>query len=179
MILEKIQVKIPLPSAKTVLLTIVVVVYTMTLTTLAATLLTRNHNLHLPSFGTIYTIGYEIYGGDIIIKDGYPALDWGTTNVGNSTNRSFYLRSTSNIPTIPKLNITDWSFTSSDMPAPLPAANKINVTWNLNDTPIEPDQEVYVTTKLEIQIDPDFIKYLVDNRVTQFSFNMTIYPSKV
>jgi hypothetical protein len=93
-----------LPSTKTTLTIIVVVIYTITLTTLLATVLRTDHNLLMPSLGTIYALGFQVYGGNITTANEKPTLDWGTTYVGASTNVSFNILSRSNIDV--KMNMT-------------------------------------------------------------------------
>lgn len=172
--------KIVRPSKRTLLTIVVTVVCTIIVATLIATLFERHLDVRLPSFGTIRTMGYEAYEGDIIVQDGKPTIEWGRMLVGESANRSFYLRSISNVPTIARMNVTDWEFKNEQGNAtPPPPINSIEVNWNLNDTVINPNQEVYATFMVGIQADPAFIHYLVEKKVTQFNFVINIYGSDV
>lgn len=62
------------PSAKTVLLIIITIAYTITLTTLFASLLNSNYNILVPSIGTIRALGFEVYGGNITTTNEEPTL---------------------------------------------------------------------------------------------------------
>lgn len=166
-----------LPSFRTLLIIIVVVAYTLILSTVVTETLEQSRTLHIPSFATIYVLGYEAYGGDIALKDGNQTLDWGTIYVGTSTNLSFYLRSKSSTITTPTLNVTDWSFRNQqDQNVSLPPINNISITWNATAA-LTPNQEVYATLTMEIPSDNSFVNYLITNQVKTFSFEIQIYPS--
>lgn len=170
--------KIHFPCARTVLILIVTIVYTITLTTLFATVLSDYQNIRFSNFGKLYVRGYEVEDGDIKFVNGVPTLDWGTTNVGNSTRRHFTLHSLSNVPNEPILAYGNWNFTNSQgHDAPSPPVNSINVSWDLNNRTLNPGERVNVTVTLEIQIDITFIRHVADNNITGFGYDMFIYPS--
>lgn len=163
---------------KIVLLVIVVVVITVLVNTLVSMWLSRFHNWNVPSIGTIYAIDVEVYGGDIIQNGNQSYVDWGTVYPGTSTNRSFYIRSDSNIEIIPKLQLSNVTFLSpGEENVTDPLNNYMILTWNYNNTPLKPRQEVYVTLTLSVSSDIDFISFLINNNVTSFSFYIRIYPS--
>ena len=163
---------------KIVLLVITVVVITVLVHTLISVWLSRFHNWNVPSVGTIYAIGVEVYDGDLVQDGNQSYVDWGTVYPGISTNRSFYIRSDSNVeitPTLELLNVTFLSSEGENVTDPL--NNYMSLTWNYNNTPLTPLQEVYVTLTLSVSSDIDFINFLINNNVTSFSFNIHIYPS--
>lgn len=161
--------RILLPSAKTTLTIIVVAVYTITLTTLIASVLRTNHNLLIPGLGNIYTLGYEADN---------KTLDWGTIYVGTSTDRAINLTSKSSTMTTPFLNYGDWKF--NDIPVPTSLVNNMRLNWSLsNDTRIAPNQKINVTFTLTIEYDPTLVDYLINNTIRTFTFNITIHPSQV
>ena len=90
-----------LPSAKTTLTIIVVVIYTIVLTTLLASVLRTNHDLLMPGLGNIVALGYEADN---------KTLDWGTVYVGTSTDQAINLTSKSSTVTTPFLNYGNWKF---------------------------------------------------------------------
>jgi hypothetical protein len=168
--------KIRRPSTKTVLLIVVVVIFTIVLSTLVATLLDRSQNIHVPSFGTIYTLGYDAYGGDLTGTNGNRTVDWGTIFPGASVNRSFYLQSKSNVPTIPMLIVANWTFKNSQgQTIGLPQVN-ITITWNINGRVVNPDEAFYATLSMQVPNSAEFINYLVDDEVTAFSVDIQISP---
>lgn len=171
---------IPLPSIKTIMIIIVVVAYTIVLTSLTVSIIDGNTPFRMPTIGNIITTGYEAHGGNIQTIAENQTLDWGTIYIGASTNRSFILKNKSNIITTPQLNATDLIFKNQQgQPVDPPAVNNIIVNWTLNDTPLNPNEEVNVTITLTVRFDTTFIDYIVNNNVTTFSFDIVIQPSQV
>jgi hypothetical protein len=155
------------PSAKTTLTIIVVVIYTITLTTLLAAVLRTNHNLLMPSLGNIIALGYKVDN---------QTIDWGTVYVGTSTNRAINLTSKSNTVTTPFLNYGDLKFNNVSVPTSL--VGNVRLGWSLsNDTRIAPNQKINVTLTLTIEYDQTLVDYLINNMITTFSFEITIQPS--
>jgi len=161
-----------LPSAKTTLTIIVVVFYTIVLTTLLADLLRTSHTLLIPGLGNIVTLGYDVDNRTI---------DWSTVYVGTSTDHAINLTSRSNTVTTPELSYGNWVFKNAEnQPAPPPSVNNMTLSWSLNnDTQIEPNQKINVTLTLTVEYDPTFVDYLINNTITTFSFDIIIHPSQV
>ena len=173
--------RIPLPSAKTALTIIVVIIYTITLTSLFASILNNNRDFRMPSFGTIYTIGYDVYDGDIIMVNGNRTLNWTTIYVGSTITRSFLLKSASNTVTKPNFAYGNWTFRDEqDQKQPSPPLDNVTVNWNLSkDRLLNPNEVVNVTLTLKIEYNEEFIQHLITYNITTFSFDMAIYPSQV
>jgi hypothetical protein len=55
----------------------------------------------------------------------------------------------------------------------------ILIHWNYNGTLLSPAQEILVTVTLEVASDGDFIDFLIENEVTAFGFDITIFASGV
>jgi hypothetical protein len=164
--------------SKTVLLVIGVAAITLSLNILITTWLSSHHNQQFLSLGTIHTISVEAYGGDIIIKNGVDNVDWGTVYVGTSTNRSVFIRSKSNIPTTLTLEALNWTYTDPNGQKALPPnSTYMTLTWNYTNITIDPDQVIPVTLTLNVSSDTALIDYLITNHVTQFSFDIHIYPT--
>jgi len=141
--------------------------------------LSRFHNLKVPTIGTIYVIGVEVHGGNITTQNGKTYIDWSAIFLGESTNRSFYVNSTSNVEVVLKLEMASLTFLDSDGNNVTGANNNyLNLTWDYNNTPLSQYDEVYVTLTLSVSSDIDFIDFLVTNGVTGFSFDLHIYPSR-
>ncbi len=118
------------------------------------------------SYGKVYVTGAEVYGGDL---DG-TQLPWGVVYLGDSKSVSFYVRSDSNVPITLSLSITDW------MPSGI--SSYLNVSWNYNQTVIQPNQEIFLTLTLTTPLSQDFANYLISNNVNSFNFNIHIYSTK-
>jgi len=166
-------------SKKTIFLILIVAAMTITLTSAISIWLSRVNHLYIPSLGNIRTYGVEAYEGNIATIDGKQHIDWGTTYPGTLTNRSFYLRSKSNTETTLNLETANWTFQDSDgKNVTEPTNSYINLTWNYTNTPISPNEEIYVTLTLQASNSDSFINYLITNDVTEFSFDICIYASK-
>ena len=172
---------IPLPSIKTVMIIVVVVVYTIVLTSLVVSIIDGSNPLRVPTIGNMITIGYEARSGDIQTTGVNQTLDWGTIYIGASTNRSFILKNKSNVITTPELNATDWIFKDQQgQQVDPPAVNNIIVNLTLNPPPpLNPNEETNATITLTIRFDQTFIDYVVNNNVRTFSFDIIIQPSQV
>jgi hypothetical protein len=127
----------------------------------------------VPTTGTIKVQGLEIYGGDIKHDPEHDTVyvDWGELTLGASKNVTFYVKSTSNVDVELELNVTNW------MPAGI--NDYITIRWDYNGTLLSPTQEILVTLTLEVASDGDFIDFLIENEVTAFGFDITIFASGV
>jgi len=167
-------------SKKTLLLILAVAAITIVLTTTISMLLSGINHLHVPSFGTIHTLGVEAYGGDIKLKeDGTAYIDWGTIYPGTLKNCSLYIRSKSNIEAILKLETANWTFRDSGGKNVTSSTNSyMNLTWNYTGTLVSPGEEIYVTLTLRASPDMSFIEYILDKNVKEFSFDIYLYASE-
>jgi hypothetical protein len=129
----------------------------------------------IPARGTIDVRGLEIYGGDIITADsGSVYLYWGELTLGASKNASFYVLSNSNVNVTLGLNVTAWD--------PAGLEDYFNISWDYNGTELSsgPDREpIFVTLNLKVASSKEFIDFLIDNSVTSFGFDITVYASGV
>jgi hypothetical protein len=120
----------------------------------------------------------EAYGGNItIVQDGKQYIDWGTIYPGSLINRSFYVKSKSNMPVTLNLSILNITFKNSkgeNVSETLSLKDPLSLTWNYNNTLLKPNEEVYVTLTLKASSETIFIDYLVDNDVTEFVFNIVV-----
>ncbi len=89
--------------------------------------------------------------------------------VGASKNVTFYIRSTSNYKTTLKLNVTDWN--------PADVSDYMNLLWDYNGEKLDPGETIQVTLTLSIPSSPSFVRYLIDEKVQNFSFDIHIVAS--
>jgi len=124
----------------------------------------------VPTTGTLYVSGLEIYGGDIKSDSGNGSIDWGELSLGDSKNASFYVQSTSDIDVELGLNVTNWT--------PPGIEDYITISWDYNGTLLGPSSEaLLVTVSLDVSSSGDFIDFIVANEVTSFGFDITVYAS--
>lgn len=166
--------------SKLILLIAVVVLITLIFNFLIVTWFSNNNDgtngeeedRTITTTGEINVKGLEIYGGDITSESGKVYIDWGELTLGASKNASFYVLSTSNVNVTLGLNVTNW------MPAGM--EDYITISWDYNGTVLSPKHEpLSVIVNLSVASSREFIEFLVENSVTTFGFDMTIYASGV
>ena len=157
-------------SRKTILLIAIVATITLISNALIAIWLSKSFNIAVPSIGTISIRSVEAYGGDIKSINGVPTINWGTLQLGDSKNVSFYLRSTSNTQTRLTLNVIDWN--------PEGMKNYADLSWNYNGTQLAPKEEILVNFTLRTADTRDFANYIVSNNIKSYNFTMCIYAEK-
>lgn len=166
-------------SKKIIFLIIIVSAATLLISTVVSIWLNKFHNLRFPSLGTLRVVEVEAYDGNITIQDGNQILDWGAVYPGTLTNRSFYIKSISNIPVILNLTFSNLTFKNSreeNVTEPLPIMNPMTLTWNYDNRLLYLNDTIYVTLTLETTSDPSFIEYVINNDVKKFSFDIIIRP---
>lgn len=169
-------VKFPRPSNRTILLIIITAMITIAISAIASIWSNRTINLHVPSLGTIKTIGVEAYW-DKNLENKTETINWGTLWLGSSKNFTLYLRSVSNIETTLELSTANWTFRDSNnriVAEPSDSSPYMNLTWDYNETIVRPGETVQVTLTLSVDRSSDFIEFLVTNDVKEFSFDILI-----
>jgi hypothetical protein len=168
-----------LNSRKIILLIFAIVLITLLFNFLIASWVNNNTNNEtndrtISTTGSIYVRGLELYGGDIKSESGHEHIDWGELTLGTSKNASFYVRSTSNVDVKLALSVNNW------MPEGI--EDYIRISWDYNGTLLRSGADqvpLLVNVNLNVSSSGDFIDFIVENGVTSFGFNMTIYASGV
>jgi len=168
---------------KRLILIIIVSLLTIILKTSIYIWLSKYKKAYVPSIGTIRTINVKIYGGDLKGKDEHQYIDWGTIYPVKKTYRSFYIQSMSNVKTILKFETYNWIFRDLDGNIILnnsnnPSSFYFNIDWNYTDMPLEPKEIIFITFCLNTVSDASFINYLIEEKVTDFSFEIIISASE-
>jgi len=156
-------------SKKTILLILIVAILSIAITTTISIMLSNISNLHITSLGTIKTIGVEAYW-DPNCENTTERIDWGTMWPGSTENVTLYIRSVSNVKTTLHLN------TSNLNPANI--SEYLNLSWNYDETPLNPDGIIQVTLLLSASTDDSFSRYLIANKVKDFSLDIHIVASE-
>lgn len=160
---------------KTILLCTFISLATLVLSTIISIWLNRFHNLRMASFGTIRAIGVEVYGGDL----NETQINWGIVYPGILTNRSFYIKSKSNIPVtliIKQSNVTLLNSDGENVTSylPLPTTEALYLTWNYSGIVLNPEQVIHIIFTLSVSDSPNFLEFLVHNNIVEFSFDICI-----
>jgi len=130
---------------------------------------TNDNENNIPAKGTIYVKDLEIYGENIKSEAGKLYVDWGELYPGASTSTSFNVQIKSNVDVKLELNVTGWT--------PAKLGSYIKISWDYNGTQLSPQQELPVTLYLNIPSSEEFIRYLVENQITAFGFDININAS--
>ena len=149
---------------KTILLTLIVSVLSISITTTISIMLGNIDNLSISSFGNIRTIGVEAYW-DSNCENKTETIDWGTICPGSSQNVTLYIRNVSNIKTTLHLNISDLN--------PADISEYINLSWDYEGSSLNPKGIIRVSLILSAA-DESFIHYVVANNIKDFSITIHI-----
>jgi len=145
-----------------------------------AIMLDGNGVFRLPSVGYIHTVGLKAYW-DPTLQNETTQIDWGTVYPGSSNNVSFYLQSASNVPTTLQMTVANWTFRDANdtiILGPAGITPYMNLTWNLENNTLATHQTITATLTLSIDSSQDFLNFLINNNITQFSMDITIQANE-
>jgi hypothetical protein len=158
----------------TIFLILLVATATILVTAGIANWLSQHHNLRFPSLGTIHTIGVQAYA-DPTLQQEISQIQWGTIYLGTANNVTLYLQSTSNIPVTLINETANWTFLdAANTTVPSNTTAYMTLTWTYNGTLLNPNHTIPVTLTLHAHNTADFVRFLVNNHVTQFHFDIII-----
>lgn len=164
---------------RTLLILTAAILATILLQTTIAILLSTRSNFHLPSLGTIHTLNVEVYGKDIKEENGEKFLDWGILYSGTQTNRTFTVKSKSNVEGTLIIKAANWTLYNSKNETVLGPTDKIKYLTILppkqNTTILKPDETIELTLTLNVTASKEFIDYILENDVQTFTFDLHIY----
>ena len=98
-------------------------------------------------------------------------MDWGALTLGSIKNVEFYVKNALNVNVKLELQVNNW------MPAGID--DYLTIHWDNEGTVLTPTQEIPATVTLEVASDGGLIDFLVENEVTAFGFDITIFASSV
>jgi len=148
---------------KTILLVIIVAVVSITVSSLIAMHLSSFSNFSVPSFGTIKTMGVEVYW-DSNLSNKTERIDWGTSLPGSTKNVTLYIQSASNVEVTLKLNIDNWH--------PDDLSDYLSIFWDYNGESLAPDEITQVSLSLSTSSSTSLVRYLIDHNVQNFNFDI-------
>ena len=111
----------------------------------------------VPSNGTITTVNVGVYS-DSQCTQNCTSIDWGALYPGSSTTKTVYVKNTGTLPIT--LTITPQSW------VPTAASSALTLTWDQQNTILDPDQSTSATLTLTAASDT--------GSLTDFSFNIII-----
>jgi hypothetical protein len=149
---------------------------TLIVSGLVAIMLDGNSPLRLPSVGYIHTVGVKAYW-DTTLQNETRQINWGTVYPGSTNQVSFYLQSASNVPTTLQMTVANWTYKDANdtiILGPADTSPYVNLTWNCENETLASNQTITATLTLTIDISQEFLTYLVNNSMQQFSMDITI-----
>ncbi len=165
-------------SYKTLVLVAIVAVVSVAISSLVAIMLSHSDDeVYLPSLGTIKTIGVETYW-DQNGENRRENLTWNEIQIQklegdevkmNQVNTTLYVKSVSNIRVTLNMSVTDWN--------PVEISDYLTISWDYNETILNPREIIPVTMTLSASSSNAFINYLVENEITRFDVVIHIVAS--
>ena len=158
---------------ETVLVAATALIIIMVLVLISA-LITHNSPILLINVGKVHTLNVEVYGGNLTTINGELVLDWGTVYPGIKVNRTFYIKSKSNVEGTLIIKTGNWTFKNTETYTydKTEWMNIIEPPWN--ETKLKPNQEIFATITLNVTNSQEFIDWLIENEIKSFSFDITI-----
>lgn len=154
---------------KTLLLIVITSLTTVMTSSVASMWLNDFHNLTLPTIGTIKTVGVEAYW-DPHCENRPETIDWDTMWPGTTKNVTLYIRNVSNVKTTLQLSASNI--------IPTDISEYLNLSWNYDGTPLNPNEVIQVKLFLSTSDGKSFSQYLIDNDVTNFNIDIYILASE-
>jgi hypothetical protein len=165
-------------SYKTLVLVAIVAVVSVASTSLVAIMLSHSEDeIYLPSLATIKTIEVETYW-DPNGENRRENLTWNEIQIQkldgdevkmNQVNTTVYVKSVSNFRVTLNMSLTDWN--------PVEISDYLTISWDYNETILNPGEIIPVTMTLSASSSDAFINYLVENEITRFDVVIHIVAS--
>lgn len=141
----------------------VVIATAVGLTVLAvAFVVLLSFTISMSGTGTIASVGCKVYADEALTQE-ISAVDWGTLSPGGHSDVTFWVKSTSTVPTTLSLSTNTWN--------PAHAENHMSLTWTYNGNIIQPGAVEVVD--LTLNADSGIVN------VTDFSFNIVLTMTQV
>ena len=157
-------------SYKTLILVVFVAVFSIVGTSLVLTMDSNsNGDYFLSSDGKVQTLGVEAYS-DQTCGIEIEKISWDVLEPGGTINTTLYIKSVSNAPIFLDVNLTDWE--------PMELSNYIMLSSDYKNQPLNPNDVIEVTIMLSASSSDEFVDYLVQNQIQNFSVNVHFFGSQ-
>lgn len=163
-------------SRRTLLLVAIVTVVTLLLSAVVAVWLSNDGYVIFPSVATIRTSGLKGYW-DADFTNETTEIPWGQLYPGSAPNVTVYLRSISNVEIAVNMTHGNWTFINSrneTVYGPANGTKYMNLTWDYDGSPLSPGQAIQVTFTLRVEVTVDFVEYVIEKDMQQFSFDIYV-----
>jgi hypothetical protein len=163
-------------SKKTVLIIAVTAIVTLASVFLISWRLDSQIIPHFPSLGALRTINVKAYWDESHLNE-TKEINWGLIYPGSSYNTTFFLQSISNVEATFELSTGNWTFRNSQggiVLGPVNSTAYMNLTWNQVNRNVNPKETVQATLTLVVTDSLDFVLFLVNGDVQEFSVDIVI-----
>lgn len=143
-----------------VIAAVILVVYTLALSTLTQVMSSVQTNTKISNQGSLKTVGVGVYW-DSGLTNRVSSIDWGLLEPGSNVNKTVYIRNEGNAAAVLSITTSNWS--------PSNASSYLNLKWDYSGQTINVNQVVNV--KLTLSALSSI------NGITSFSFDITIVAS--
>jgi len=133
---------------------LILITYTITLLLVMQVYPAGQTSISLSSSGSIKTTeGLSVYS-NLACTTPKTSIEWGELEKGGNSNVIIYVRNEGDSPLTLSLVTSDWN--------PSSAADFLNISWNYNNQPLNPDQVVQITLTLTVDSDAQGIDFGVN-----------------
>lgn len=153
---------------RTIALVIIVAITSMTLSTTIAMILSHKGNFTVTSFGTVKTIGVEVYW-DQNRHNKIDTINWDEVWIGSSKTVTVYIRSVSNYKVTLNLKAINWE--------PEIISEYISLSWDYNGAELDPNEIINVTLILSVPNSQMFVDQLINGKISNFNVDINIIAS--
>lgn len=143
-----------------VIAAVILVVYTLALSTLTQVMSSVQTNTKISNQGSLKTVGVGVYW-DSGLTNRVSSIDWGLLEPGSNVNKTVYVRNEGNAVAVLSIATSNWS--------PSNASSYLNLKWDYSGQTVNVNQVVNV--KLTLSALSSI------NGITSFSFDITIVAS--
>lgn len=137
--------------------TIMLVLYTLTLSTLGPVLSAAQQSRTITNSGSIKAIGVGVYS-DQACTSPISSLSWGIISPGSNVNKTVYIRNEGNTAATLSMSTSNWN--------PANASSYITLTWNYSGQSLSVNQVLQVKFTLSVSSSA--------SGIANFSFDITI-----
>ena len=140
-----------------VIATVVLVVYTLALSTLTQVMSSVQTNTRISNQGSLKTVGVGVYW-DSGLTNRVSSIDWGLLEPGSNVNKTVYIRNEGNAAAVLSITTSNWS--------PSNASSYLNLNWDYGG------QTINVNEVVQVKLTLSALSSIAG--ITNFSFDITI-----
>jgi len=139
---------------------VILVVYTLALSTLTQVMSSIQTNTKISNQGSLKTVGVGVYW-DSGLTSRVSSINWGLLEPGSNVNKTVYIRNEGNAAAVLSITTSNWS--------PSNSSSYLNLNWDYGG------QTINVSEVVKVKLTLSTLASI--NGITSFSFDITIVAS--